>query len=98
MAPRELSRDDVQRLYEEHARVLFAYGRSLVGDAAAAENLLHQVFARLLRGDIAVDGHPLAYLCRAVRNAAFNHAARRRAKTSLDPHVAWLEAPASWRR
>ena len=74
MAPRELSRDDVQRLYETHARVLFAYGRSLVGEAASAEDLLHQVFARLLQGDIAVDGRPLAYLCRAVRNAAFNAA------------------------
>lgn len=94
MAPRELCRDDVQRLYEAHARVLFAYGRSLVGEAAVAEDLLHQVFARLLQGDIAVDGLPLAYLCRAVRNAAFNHRRTAARETSFEAHETWLEAPA----
>jgi DNA-directed RNA polymerase specialized sigma24 family protein len=63
-----LDRDSVRRLYEAHARGLVAYACSFVTSFATAEDILHQVFERLLRGDLAITGAPVAYLYRAVRN------------------------------
>ena len=91
---RSLSADDVRRLYEGHGRVLLAYARSFLRDAAAAEDVLHQVFARLLRGGVSIDGPPLPYLCRAVRNVALNDRRRLTREVELEPRVMWLEAPA----
>jgi RNA polymerase sigma-70 factor, ECF subfamily len=86
-------RDDILRLYESHGRLLLAYGCSLLRDAAAAEDAVHQVFARLLRGDLTIQGAPAAYLCRAVRNVALNDRRGRSREAALDDHAAWLEAP-----
>src|SRR6185295_10795069 len=41
-------------------------------DFAAAEDVVHQVFERLLRGDVQLHDPPVAYLYRAVRNAAID--------------------------
>jgi RNA polymerase sigma-70 factor (ECF subfamily) len=80
-------------LYEAHGRALLAYATALVNDRATGEDLLHQVFARLLSGGIGITGPPLPYLCRAVRNAAFNRKRDRARETALEGHDAWLEAP-----
>jgi len=50
LEPRKLSREDVTHLYHEHAPALLAYASSFVADRAIAEDLLHQVFAKLLEG------------------------------------------------
>jgi DNA-directed RNA polymerase specialized sigma24 family protein len=50
-------RDSVRRLYEEHGRGLIAYACSFVASFATAEDILHQVFERLLRGDLDEVGH-----------------------------------------
>jgi RNA polymerase sigma-70 factor (ECF subfamily) len=90
---RTVSRDDVQTLYDAHGRTLLAYARSLLGDIAAAEDVLHQVFIRLLRGDVRILGAPLPYLCRAIRNAASNYRRGRARDTELADGAEWLEAP-----
>ena len=63
----------VARLYDEHGAALFRYAAILLGDPAAAEDAVHQVFAALLRtrkpaGGIRDDAH---YLRRAVRNECY---------------------------
>ena len=88
-----LDHEDVRRLYEQHGRVLLAYARSLVRDSSAAEDVLHRVFVRLLRGDIEITGPPVAYLCRAVRNLALNDRRRRSREVELESGVGWLESP-----
>jgi RNA polymerase sigma-70 factor (ECF subfamily) len=88
-----MSRDEVERLYDAHGRVLLAYACSFVRSVSAAEDILHQVFARLLRGDLPIAGAPLSYLCRAVRNAALNARRSRRRESAFDVCVDWLEAP-----
>jgi RNA polymerase sigma-70 factor, ECF subfamily len=88
------SRADIERLYEQHGRVLLAYACSFVRSVAEAEDIVHQVFTRLLHGDFAITGVPLAYLCRAVRNTALNQRRTWRRETALDDAVRWLEAPA----
>jgi DNA-directed RNA polymerase specialized sigma24 family protein len=43
------SRADIERLYEEHGRVLLAYACSFMRSVAEGEDILHQVFARAQR-------------------------------------------------
>jgi RNA polymerase sigma-70 factor (ECF subfamily) len=92
-SPGRLSREDVERLYQAHGRVLLAYACSFVRSVPAAEDILHQVFARLLRGDLVIAGGPLPYLCRAVRNAALNAGRSQRRESDFAACVEWLEAP-----
>ena len=91
MSGRKLSRKELQRLYEEHGRGLLAYACSLLLEFSSAEDVLHQVFERLLRGGIEIEGPPTPYLYRAVRNASFNHVRNRRREVNL--HDSWLESP-----
>jgi RNA polymerase sigma-70 factor, ECF subfamily len=72
LAGQTLSADDVRRYYDQHGPALVAYACSFVADASAAEDAVHQVFLRLLRGNTQTPDAPLAYLYRAVRNAALN--------------------------
>ena len=87
-----LDRDSVRRLYEAHARGLVAYACSFVTSFATAEDILHQVFERLLRGDLAISGAPVAYLYRAVRNVALNKIRDRASEVGFDE--GWLDSPA----
>jgi RNA polymerase sigma-70 factor (ECF subfamily) len=66
-----LSRAGIQHMYERHGPALVAYACSYLSDAAAAEDVVHNVFERLLRG-IAVPEQSVGYLYRAVRNTALN--------------------------
>jgi RNA polymerase sigma-70 factor (ECF subfamily) len=72
LAQRRLNRREVEQLYDAHGGALLAYARSFTGDHAQAEDLVHQVFASLLREDRSAPDVPLAYLYRSVRNAALN--------------------------
>ena len=80
MVEKRLSVEDVRQLYERHAPALVVYACGYAVDRAIAEDLVHTLFQRLLRGDIAVPEHAAGYLYRAVRNAALN-AQRDGAKT-----------------
>ena len=62
-------------------------------DRASAEDVLHQVFLKLLSGRVVIPETPLHYLCRAVRNTAFNDLRRRRREVALPSEASWLESP-----
>ncbi len=81
-------------MYDRHGPALLAYGCALLRDRSAAEDVLHQVFVRLLRGGLAIDGSAAAYLHRAVRNAALNHVRSRSREVELGQDAGWLVAPA----
>jgi RNA polymerase sigma-70 factor (ECF subfamily) len=70
---------------------LLAYACSLVTSFASAEDVVHQIFIRLLRGDLEIKGSPVSYLYRAVRNAALNDIRNRGREVDLDE--GWLESP-----
>jgi len=84
-------KDRIRRLYEEHGRGLMAYACSFLNGFTAAEDVLHQVFERLLRGGIKLDDPPVPYLYRAVRNASLNYVRDRSRDRELDD--GWLESP-----
>src|SRR5512144_2830090 len=87
-----LDRDAVKRLYEDYGRGLLAYACTFVASFATAEDVLHQVFERLLRGDLSISSAPVSYLYRAVRNTALNKVRDRRGDVEWDD--GWLESPA----
>jgi RNA polymerase sigma-70 factor (ECF subfamily) len=87
----KLDREQIRELYERHGRGLIAYACAFLPGFASAEDVIHQVFERLLRGNIELEGSPLPYLYRAVRNAALNDIRNRSRDVGLDD--VWLESP-----
>lgn len=99
-------RDEVQRWYEQHGPALVAYASAILGDRNRAEDVLQQVFYKLLKGKMKVSEPEKAYLFRAVRNTALSMTRRSGREVSLDDGAAehgertartgqgWFEAPA----
>jgi RNA polymerase sigma-70 factor (ECF subfamily) len=83
--------EQVRRLYEIHGRALFAYACAFVRDPSDAEDVIQEVFLRLLRG-VATGSLSPGYLFRAVRNGALNDIRRRSREVDLDGEVQWLES------
>ncbi|MGA7685299.1 MAG: RNA polymerase sigma factor [Terriglobales bacterium] len=90
MTPDALKTAEVKALYEEHGSALAAYGCCCGLDFAAAEDVVQQVFLRLLEGRNSSLDAPLAYLYRAVRNASFNRRRDFRREVELPADEAWL--------
>jgi RNA polymerase sigma-70 factor, ECF subfamily len=90
LAERKLTAEEVKLLYHRHGAVLLAYACSFVVDRAIAEDVVHQVFVKLLQGETRAPDAPLGYLYRAVRNAALN--VRRNVKREVQLHAesAWF--------
>jgi len=62
----------IEEIYLELGPALLAYARSIVIDAAAAEDAVHQVFLKLIASRAALPHEPRPYLFRAVRNTCLN--------------------------
>src|SRR5262245_59600379 len=91
----ELAKTDKEKirlLYQEHGRGLIAFACSVVHGFAAAEDVLHEVFRKLLRGGIDTNDVTAPYLYRAVRNESLNYIRNRSRDAVLVD--SWLEAPA----
>jgi RNA polymerase sigma-70 factor (ECF subfamily) len=73
--------DAVAAAYDAHHAELYGYAASLVRDSAAAEDVMHEAFARLVRDS--ARGHwpdePRAWLYRVCTNLAINRSRRRAA-------------------
>jgi RNA polymerase sigma-70 factor (ECF subfamily) len=85
-------KERIRLLYEEHGRGLIAFACSVVKGFAAAEDVLHEVFRKILRGGVDPNDVTAPYLYRAVRNESLNHIRNRSRDAVLDDN--WLEAPA----
>lgn len=94
LVARKLSADDVRHLYDRHGPALTAYARSFVASFPDAEDVVQQVFLKLLHGTAVAPDAPLAYLYRAVRNASLN--ARRNGMRGV-PQENFVEAAFSRR-
>ncbi len=91
----KLRYDDVQELYREHGAALLAYAAALLGERAEAEDVLHQIFLKLLGGRLEVPSDARPYLFRAVRNAALNSRRSRARDVPLDKDERqWFSRPA----
>jgi RNA polymerase sigma-70 factor (ECF subfamily) len=88
-----LDRHEIRRLYDGHGAALLAYAVSLLDDPAASEDVVHQVFVKLLRNTPAIEGQPLHYLYRAVRDTALNHRRHQGRELALLQNGHWLASP-----
>lgn len=78
----------VENLWSEYSDRLLLFATSLVGDSAAAEDVLQGVFTRLLSGGSVPDGESEStYLFRAVRNEALNSLRSRRRFAKARQHL-----------
>ncbi len=81
---------EIQSLYLRHGSALAAYACCSGLDFALAEDVVQQVFLKLLRADGAAPRFPLAYVYRAVRNASLNLLRNRWHETELPEDERWL--------
>jgi RNA polymerase sigma-70 factor (ECF subfamily) len=93
----KLDREHVRTLYERHGPILLAYAVSLLQDSTAGEDVLHQVFMKLLQREVVIDAPPLHYLYRAVRNTALNYRRHHARHRELATNGHWLEGPPGMR-
>jgi RNA polymerase sigma-70 factor (ECF subfamily) len=87
---RKLSVAEVHGIYDRCGLALVACACALVGEYALAEDIVHNVFLRALRGDLTLPESPLAYFYRAVRNAALNAKRDRKRDVPLPDSDGWL--------
>ncbi len=80
----------VKALYEKHGAALAAYGCCCGLDFGLAEDVVQQVFLKLLQGNAGAVQAPLAYLYRAVRNASFNQRRDRRREAQMPEGEQWF--------
>jgi RNA polymerase sigma-70 factor (ECF subfamily) len=90
---RKLGGELVQTLYQEHGRALLLYACSLLGRRHAAEDVLHEVFMKLMEHNTMPE-EPRPYLFRAVRNAALNVMRQEGKDVDVVDIEPWFEAPA----
>jgi RNA polymerase sigma-70 factor (ECF subfamily) len=90
LADQQLSADDVRQLYDRHGPALVLYACSFVADRGSAEDVVHGVFLKLLRGRQIMSEAPAAYLYRAVRNAALNMRRDRSRDAALPDQDIWF--------
>jgi RNA polymerase sigma-70 factor (ECF subfamily) len=90
LADHRLSADDVRRLYDQHGPALVLYACSFAADRGSAEDVVHGVFLKLLRREQTVPEVPVAYLYRAVRNAALNARRDRSRDVALPDRDLWF--------
>ncbi|HTS57438.1 MAG TPA: sigma factor [Terriglobales bacterium] len=93
MPANNLSAAEVRSLYEKHGSALAAYGCCHGLDFASAEDVVQQVFLKLLEGQVSVPVMPLAYLYRAVRNASLNLRRNLQPAVEIGDRDTWLVSP-----
>lgn len=89
----KLTPESVRSLYEKHGAALAVYASSRGLDFASAEDMVQQIFLKLLRGEAVPAEAPLAYVYRAVRNASLNLLRGRRREVELPEEELWFTHP-----
>lgn len=84
--------NEAQALYQQHGPGLLLYARSLLGRKHAAEDVLQEVFMKLLEQST-VPEEPRPYLFRAVHNLALNLIRGENKSVDLADIEPWFEAP-----
>ena len=84
--------EEVQSLYQQHGPGLLLYACSLLGRKHAGEDVLQQVFMKLLEQNT-IPEEPKPYLFRAVHNVALNLIRAEGKQVELADIEPWFEAP-----
>jgi RNA polymerase sigma-70 factor (ECF subfamily) len=95
MRPTRTETTEVEQLYRRHGPALLLFAIAITGDRSRAQDVLHQVFLKLLQDrHLRRAADVKAYLFACVRNAALNDARVSRRNVALaDEDLAWFEPP-----
>jgi len=84
----------IEMLYRQHGSALLLFASTIIGDRSRAQDMLHQVFVRVIEnGNLSHAEDVKAYLFACVRNAALNDIKARQRDTVLDDESAWFVPP-----
>jgi RNA polymerase sigma-70 factor, ECF subfamily len=97
LTPKPVKAVEVQALYEKHGAALAAYSCCCGLDFSSAEDVVQQVFLKMLDGHLSSPQTPLAYLYRSVRNASLNLRRGFQREVEMSADEAWLIGPDSCR-
>jgi len=84
---------ELKALYEKHGSALAAYACCFGLDFGSAEDVVQQVFLKLLEGRVACPQTPAAYLYRSVRNTALNRRRDITREAEMPEVTSWLISP-----
>ena len=88
-----LTPHEVRSLYEKHGAPLAAYACCFGLDHASAEDVVQQLFLKILGEKSLAPKFPVAYLYRATRNATLNLRRDRKHEIELPATEAWFVHP-----
>lgn len=96
MWPMRPDTTELEQLYRQHGPALLLFAGAITGERSRAQDVLHQVFLKLLEDQhLRRAADVKAYLFACVRNAALNDARASRRNVALaDEGLAWFEPPA----
>ena len=83
---------EIDQLFREHSQMLYRTAYSMLGNSADAEDVLQDVFLRLLRGEQASETNVRGYLYRAAINSSLN-VIRSRKRLELTDSAERFEVP-----
>lgn len=86
-----MEREEIEELYGKHAKVLVLFACASLGERARAEDMVQQVFLRLIERPVHRPDNPQAYLFTAVRNAAQNEIRSLRRMVELNDEQPWFD-------
>lgn len=92
MFRRTFRREEVERAYREHGAVLIVFAASILGERSRAQDVVQQVFLRLVERPVERPENARAYLFSAVRNASMNELRSARRFAELNEGEHWFEA------
>jgi len=85
---------EIELSYRRYGPALLLFAEGLAGERSRAQDVVHQVFLKLLEtGRLHDTLDAKAYLFRCVRNAVLNDRKARQRDVVLDPECAWFEPP-----
>ncbi len=89
-----MDRESIYRLYEQYKTGIFRYVLSITRDSYFAEDVLHDVFVKLLSGKTTVpQGREQAWLYRVARNLCFDRLRRAKREEPLTEREVATERP-----
>lgn len=92
--PSEIEVTEIEILYRQHSAALVLYATAIAGDRNCAQDVVHEVFMRLIEQGVA--GRILdlkLYLFACVRNGLRNETKRLQRNVELDPDLGWFVPP-----
>ena len=65
-------KQDIEKLFRQHYSKMHRLACILLGDEAEADDIVQEVFVRLMSGTSVIEGREAAYLLQSVRNRCMN--------------------------